>query len=117
MTRHRPVVEGQNDFLLVERQRLVILHRADTRMLARVDHDGAGDPERVGRALRRDRSARDQGQDQQGGSEDGAHGLMLQRNSTRPARIERPYCENRGEAISTEKPVEIPCPGGHMPER
>src|SRR4029079_1749452 len=36
---------------------------------------------------------------------------------TRPARIERPYCENRGEAISTEKPVEIPCPGGPMPER
>ena len=29
---------------------------------------------------------------------------------TRPARIEGPYCENRGEAISTEKPVESPAP-------
>ena len=117
MTRHRPVVEGQNDFPVVERQRLVILHRADARMLARVDHDGASDPQRAGRALRRDRSAMDQGRHQQGGSEDRAHGLMLQRNSDAPRTNRKTVLREPGRGNFHGKAGGIPCPGGRMPER
>ena len=116
MTRHRPVVEGQNDFPVVERQRLAILHRADARMLARVDHDGASDPERAGRALRRDRSAMDQGHHQQGGSEDRAHGLMLQRNSDAPRTNRKTVLREPGRGNFHGKAGGIPCPGGHRKE-
>src|SRR5262249_9893720 len=49
--RQRAVVEGQHHLVVVERQRLAILHGADARMLVRVDGDGAAHAERAGRAL------------------------------------------------------------------
>ncbi|MHC2265920.1 hypothetical protein ACVILJ_001303 [Bradyrhizobium diazoefficiens] len=45
--RQRTVVEGQDDLVILQRQRLAVLHRADARMLVRIDHEGAGGPERV----------------------------------------------------------------------
>ena len=45
--RQRTVVEGQDHFMVLQRQRLAVLHGADARMLARIDHEGAGGAERV----------------------------------------------------------------------
>ncbi|MGY4453295.1 hypothetical protein ACVWZR_007955 [Bradyrhizobium sp. i1.3.1] len=45
--RQRTVVEGQDDFMVLQRQRFAVLHGADARMLARINHEGAGSPERV----------------------------------------------------------------------
>jgi hypothetical protein len=49
----RPVVEGEDHFLVRERQRLGILHRADAGVLNRIDHQNArrADRMRVIRAL------------------------------------------------------------------
>jgi hypothetical protein len=45
--RHRAVVEGQHDLLVLERQRMGILRRADTRILSRVHRDHPLGAERV----------------------------------------------------------------------
>jgi hypothetical protein len=42
--RQRAIVEGQDDFAVLERQRFVVLHRAQAHMLARVHDDRAADP-------------------------------------------------------------------------
>ena len=39
--RQRAVIEGQHHFMILERQRLGILHGADDEMGTRIDHDGA----------------------------------------------------------------------------
>src|SRR6266566_7049898 len=36
----RPIIEGQDHLVIPERQRLGILHGADSRMFARIDHQG-----------------------------------------------------------------------------
>ena len=46
----RPVIEGQHHLMIPERQRLGILHGADPRMLARIDHEGARGADRIGMA-------------------------------------------------------------------
>ncbi len=45
--RHRTVVEGQHDLFVIERQRLGILRRTDTRILSRVHRDHPLGAERV----------------------------------------------------------------------
>ena len=51
MTRHRTIVECQDDLMVVKRQRFRVLHGADTGMLAGIDHECAADPERARWAL------------------------------------------------------------------
>jgi hypothetical protein len=55
--RQRTVVEGEHHLLVLERQALVILHRADAGVLGRIDGDHAGGAECVGvaGAVRRER--------------------------------------------------------------
>ena len=50
VARQRTVIEGQHHLVIPERQGLRILHRADARMLARIDHEGSRGAERVGMA-------------------------------------------------------------------
>ena len=50
VARQRAVVEGQHHLVIPQRQRLGILHGADARMLARIDHQRARSPDRVGMA-------------------------------------------------------------------
>ena len=61
--RQRPVIEGDDDFLVVERQQLPILDAAEQVVLGRIDHDGAAGPQRAGVSGafgREDRSGNDQ---------------------------------------------------------
>ncbi len=46
----RPIIEGQDHLVIPERQRLGILHGADSRMFARIDHQGTRGADRVGMA-------------------------------------------------------------------
>ena len=50
VVRQRAVIEGQHHLVIFQRQRFGILHGADARMLARVDHQGSRGAERVGMA-------------------------------------------------------------------
>ena len=49
--RQGTIVEGQDDFAVPERQRFVVLHRAQAHMLARVHDDRAADPHCARRAF------------------------------------------------------------------
>ena len=48
--RQRTVVEGQHHLMVIEWQRLRILHGADARMLGGIDHQRARGAERIGMA-------------------------------------------------------------------
>ena len=50
MRGQRTVIEGQHHLVIPERQGFRILHGADARMLARIDHEGALGADRVGMA-------------------------------------------------------------------
>ncbi len=86
----RAVVEGQNHLVIVQRQRLVVLHGPDAGMLRRVDHDGAGRAERIRIGAiggicphRHETGGRDQTtQQQEGGS---FHGLICGTSRGKPS--------------------------------
>jgi hypothetical protein len=46
--RHRAVIEGENDLLVVERRRVGILHVADPRILGGIEREDAARAERAG---------------------------------------------------------------------
>ena len=81
--RQRTVVEGEHDFMVVERQRFAILHRADTGVLAGIDDKGATDAKSAGWALLGLRRA-DQ-QSQQSARGDGAAHPYFNSDLDRPA--------------------------------
>src|SRR5262245_10312794 len=87
----RTVVEGEHHLVVFERQRFVVLHAADERVLAGVYHDGATDPERVGRTfLRTCGPGADQGGEQKICGNGAAHGPVLPRIWTNPEGTPRP---------------------------
>jgi len=49
--RQGTIVEGQNDFAVLERQRFAILHGAEAHVLAGIHHNGAAHAECAWRAL------------------------------------------------------------------
>ena len=72
--RQRTVVESQHDLAVPERQRFPVLKAAEPSMLARIDDDGAADPERARRALGGAcRPDADQGRQQGVGGEGASH--------------------------------------------
>jgi hypothetical protein len=90
--RHRPVVEGQHDLLVLQRQRLLVLHAADAREFVRVDRHHAAGAERVriagaiGRArLRCGHRAEDQC-DQDEGAPDHSRTITFRADNTRTRR-------------------------------
>ena len=49
--RQRTIVEGQDDFVVHQRQGFGILKAAEAQVLIGIDHERAADPERIGRAF------------------------------------------------------------------